>query len=807
MMLLAMTILVPLSVFAAEDVPRLLEERVQIDVQGTAITTQILQKWENTFSENASLELLFPLGAGAKNISFFVESEGRDFRIIEGRERLDKIFDSAKEGNDASLFRLGDETWPKLFSASFPIAPREIIQTKISFETNADFITDFFFSEIFLKRATPVPFFELSLSLKEDSKIYHFLSNAQSGSEVVNDKQRVRLFTRKNFLPENIFFLWSHVPSPRLEFPYQGHVYEAFFPESIPKNRVRQAVFLLDKSGSMSGEAWKRTGEWLRFLLEHLGGEAEVKVGFLGENIEWFEDGNFQDNTFEFQKKFFQFLPSVKPVGKANFKELGNAPTFFPQGPDQAIFFFTDEKGDALDTFPDISVPLVLFRFGEDKDSPLTSLAEMSGGFTQKIFYGAASLLEKEEFLKKLEFWHGVVSQDTVREKLDGSVEVLPQMLRGGVDTESIFFTGRKPVGEKISFAPLAQFLPKIWADRRIAEILEKASDNRPDEISSDDIDALLAVGRTFGVETNFFDHRTTRDELSKKMRDVSPKLNELVSEIHRLGEGRINASPTGARFADGVPFYENKDESWESFDFPTRAVPEMLVAIAPFSEAQKNLFVRFPEIFAEGFGVGREVAFCSGVRCVNVRDGGREEPVSKDRIFWKFFNPHHWANGYLARAVETGILEPGEKGELEPEKIVTRGEFASMVNEQLTVNKGENPPETPFIKGGWLPGVYPEPVEWVRGDVPQSGTEWFSEGGGENLPPSPSLPALSLSNGPKREGISFPLYQGGGGARHTLPPPLFKGGIEGGFFRCPRDFGILRSGDVARRAGCGERL
>jgi hypothetical protein len=187
------------------------------------------------------------------------------------------------------------------------------------------------------------------------------------------------------------------------------------------------------------------------------------------------------------------------------------------------------------------------------------------------------------------------------------------------------------------------------------------------------------------------------------------------------MSASSIPAISGETKFVNAVPFYENKDGAWQSFNFFDRAIPEMLINIAPFSEAQKNIFVRFPEILAENFGVGREVSFCLDIRCIEIGEKGREEPVAKDRIFLKSLDTPPWASQYFVRAVEAGILEPGERGELDAGKIVTRGEFAEQI---FKLQTGENlPPSPSFSKreGSLLPPLEKGELKGDFSDVPEA--------------------------------------------------------------------------------------
>jgi len=129
----------------------LLQEKVQIEVSEEKVSVQLLQKWKNTAQKNEILELWEPLRETVGEVHLFVESEGRNFEILEGRERLMVLAEAGAKNQNPSFFKLGMSQWSKLFHAGVTIPAQQELQIKIVFEVQPDFITDFFFSEIFLE--------------------------------------------------------------------------------------------------------------------------------------------------------------------------------------------------------------------------------------------------------------------------------------------------------------------------------------------------------------------------------------------------------------------------------------------------------------------------------------------------------------------------------------------------------------------------------------------------------------------------------------------------------------------------------
>ena len=137
------------------------------------------------------------------------------------------------------------------------------------------------------------------------------------------------------------------------------------------------------------------------------------------------------------------------------------------------------------------------------------------------------------------------------------------------------------------------------------------------------------------------------------------------------------------------LPLQGGESDRWQQFNFLDLVRPETLIEIAPFSQAQKQLFIQFPEFTAEGFSMGEEVDFCTEFRCITVRSGAREEPKVSDRAFFKEYDPNHWAHAYIVRAVNEGLLEPEMNGKLHPDRPIDRAEFAVMVVKAFGLNSG----------------------------------------------------------------------------------------------------------------------
>jgi len=133
-----------------------------------------------------------------------------------------------------------------------------------------------------------------------------------------------------------------------------------------------------------------------------------------------------------------------------------------------------------------------------------------------------------------------------------------------------------------------------------------------------------------------------------------------------------------------GIPYVQAEDSVWRTYDFYTQKSDWTDVEVAPFSEAQHQLFTEFPEWTAPSFALGSQVDFCTPVRCVSVKEGARSESKITDRWYWRDYNPDHWANGYVLPLIREGIFLPAQNGKLHLDRAVDRGSFSRMLVAKL---------------------------------------------------------------------------------------------------------------------------
>ncbi len=663
------------------------EKKVFIGTDKNYLHIEILERIKNSTSEPQKIQIFESLPGNATNVQFFVDAEGESFEILESKPMLEAIFENAKKHEDTRFFRFaptqpeGEVSQPRLFASSeLEIPAEKTVFTKITFDAKPERLQEFFTSNLWFYDEINAQKAEIAINIRSPESIHHFFTNLpQAGITQKTNEGLTFLFQAENFLPnENINFFWSTTEKSMLTFPLLGENYLAHIFPPADLKEIEEITFLMDRSGSLYGAPWERVRDYLNFWLEQLPEKMKVRLVFFDTEVEFFPKDEFTENSIEFREEVFNYLKNMHPYGKTDFSngiekitEGWNVPI-----ENRAVILLTDydEKIDGRVT-EILPAPLIILDISLKENRPLEILAKKSGGFYQKLFRSPWKLIEEDELWSKWANWRQTKTVDEVTIQ-PTERDILPKKIDLAGKSAAPIFVGRSSGELSISNEEKSNFLPRVWAARRIAEILKTRDFKNPELL-----DAFLAIGRTFGIKTPFSDENTHRAELQRKLLRAAKE--DLEWEIMKLEDPEVFSFPNNARFRKGIPFYwVIEDKVWRQFNFLEKA--KFVTEIAPFSEAQKRLFLQFPEILAGGFGIGHQVEFCTTFRCFSIKSGNREEFQYSDLAFLRDFDPGHWAMPYLIELVDLDILKPEINGKLHPNRPIDRGEFVQMVVEYL---------------------------------------------------------------------------------------------------------------------------
>ncbi len=650
------------------------ERSVEISIVEQEAQVRIRSRFHNPTTEVHSIKEWFPVVEGAQDVHVFVDAEGLEVVEFVGRARLDALADAAEQKRDVRFFRLAEEPWDRVFrTTDVSIGADETVEIIWEFSLPIVMQGDFYGLEIFLDDGVQDELFQLEFSLATLNQIRHFWS--PFFVEATIDRSQfgiVALQQRSEFLSsENLRVIWSNMEDPVARFYMEGYEYIGHFRALSPAQYFPRVTVLLDGSGSMS-DVWLHVQELLRFLLEHQENRT-FRVAITGsEKLEWIagNDDLFEENTSQLRQKILEAVAWETPLGKgdimAALSQAGQPKT------EHLLMVFSDEE--EIELIPNSAPLAVLQFFPKEKSSKWKQLTTATRGVVQQAFRSIMGTHEAEKLLDSIEaIREPLFSTDVVL--VEGEIELLPERFISQSLSISPLFVGRVPSGVKTNTNQTwFEWFPRYWASARIAEELERGK--RAEYYSTGSLDAILAVARTFGIHTSFFTSETTRDQLHKSLLES----DDMWSVLESLWKNTSLLSNVSIRFVKGIPLWKESDSNWRSFNFRDRVTPEKWVKIAPFSAAQRQLFLLFPEIFAEPFGVSERVEFCTEFKCFSVLPHEREEALSSDRAFIKEFNANHWALPFMTDLIMKNILKPDLNGELDFEKPVSRGDFACML-------------------------------------------------------------------------------------------------------------------------------
>lgn len=687
----ALACLLPLGVsafFSAPETTRL-KRQISLDVlppQQAQLT--VTQTISNPTDQPLSGRFWFPLPAETQSVQFFVDAAGESFEILRETERLEALFSAAKSSGQSRFFRLAAAPFSAIFrSEEFFLPAQKTRQFKLQLLLPLQQQDDFWRADIFTHDSVIDAQTEISASITQAGGVAHFFSNLPPGNALADHSESgsVFLFQQTDWeAPDNLHFWWSSEPEAILAAPgpageYVGH----FVPRPTPAS-FETVTLLIDRSGSMSGSVWFRVRELLQFLFSLLS-EKSVRVAFFDTKLEWVEP-SFVSPDLSWQESFLERLTNVSPVGATDpdavLSELRET-----EPSENLIILLTDDPAREAWQQEFSDRRLVIFSFTAAEQAAESSQnwsvpSWRSGGFFQRLFRSAVQLIEKPEILQKWNQLREPVSV-TALSPLPQEQEILPETLRQFSEEKSPFFVGRiLRDAPDFSLESIGKFLSRSWAERRIAGIFETllAVAKKGEPLPEDLLDAVLSIGRIFGVETSVFSTETVRDELRDRILSVAdtPAFHQ---EIQQLSQSVGSPGATALFSYRGIPFrFLPSENIWRTISFLEEVRPERLVKIAPFSQAQKELFLEFPEIFSSAFGVGMQTEFCTFFRCFSVRYGHREASLPTDRAFLRDFDPHHWAVPSVVELVQQGVFVPAKNGKLHLDRAIDRGEFLRML-------------------------------------------------------------------------------------------------------------------------------
>jgi len=332
--------------------------------------------------------------------------------------------------------------------------------------------------------------------------------------------------------------------------------------ERIPKD----VVFVLDTSGSMSGEKLTGAKAALRFGVESLDGRDRFNIiSFSGE--EHLMKSALVEATKEARRDGLAFIENLRAEGGTNINDaLVSALKQFHSAERPAMIVFltdgeptvgTTDIAQIVKNVAEVNRDRVrLFSFGVGYDvntnlldklaadnrgvsdyiEPHEDLEVKVSNFFSKVNYPVLSDLrldmggvETEMLYPKTlpDLFKG--SQLTIVGRYKNEVKTAQVRLLGkiGAREETIPFGSRSFLSEKKD----NEFLPRLWATRRVGYLLEQI---RLNGYNRELVDEIIALGTRYGIVTQYTSFLVTQD-----MKDMARSEHRFTDSFNRMAGGR----------------------------------------------------------------------------------------------------------------------------------------------------------------------------------------------------------------------------------------------------------------------------
>lgn len=298
---------------------------------------------------------------------------------------------------------------------------------------------------------------------------------------------------------------------------------------------AKNVIFVLDKSGSMSGAKFSQAIEALRFILERLNPQDNFNLVDYNHNVfSW--QPELMAMTPKNRKTALAYVDNLRAGGNTNIE--GALKEAFrmvsdPKAPNYVVFLTdgqptsgeTDElrlAAIAAKANPQNGARLFSFGVGYDVNARLLDrLSGQAGGTT--MFVNPDENLET----KLASFFARITTPALTRPQLKGTLalnRVMPQNLPDLFIGQQLVVVGRYPKGGETAFTltgrqgdtdqnftykanlaegptPDGAFIASIWAQRRIGEIIDELDLNGH---SQELVDELVQLSKKYGILTPY---------------------------------------------------------------------------------------------------------------------------------------------------------------------------------------------------------------------------------------------------------------------------------------------------------------
>lgn len=572
--------------------------RVRVAIEGQIARTEISMEFENDGNGLAEGTFIFPLpmGAAVENLIMYINGVPIEARVLEADEARDYYDEIVRQYRDPALLEYIGQSVVQ--ANVFPIPPGESRRIEITYSQVLEIDNGLF------EYAYPMDVTNLTTFRNiEDMSIYVEVDSDQPVSSIYSPTHDIAISRRDNdhafsvgfeasdYRSEGDFTLYWGIDSDTIDLNVltyrESAAQDGFFmllvqpPLELDDAQIvpRDIIIVLDQSGSMDGTKWEQAQEAANYVLGELNSRDrfnvilfstgwrvfsnELESASVADEAQDWIDGMFPEGGTDINGALLTALDMVDTASER--------PT--------TILFLTDGLPTEGETDPDDIVANIeaaapssvrIFGFGVGDDVDTFLLDQVAQALRGTTSYVRPSERIDEEVASLYNRISAPVLTD-VELEIDGTrvemlypAEPLPDLFAGtqltlvgryrdAVDDATVRLSGvvngerQTFVYDGFSFRERAggeEFIPRLWATRRIGDLLNTIRLNgESDEL----VDSIVNLSIRYGIITPYTSFLIDENDiLSQSGRDqAAQSLNEAASELAstRSGAGAVTAA------------------------------------------------------------------------------------------------------------------------------------------------------------------------------------------------------------------------------------------------------------------------
>ncbi len=549
---------------------------VNVNINGNVAETSIDQEFYNPSSQMLEGYYIFPIPKGAVINEFSMEINGEMVfaELLDAAKARQIYEDIVRQIKDPALL---EYTGQGIFKVRiFPIEPRSNKKVSISYRevlSSDNGMYEYIYplnTEKF--SAKPVKNISVKVDLKTNKEIKNIYSPTHPIDIVNKDNHNAVIsFEEEDTKPDIDFKLYYNTNNDDIGLSllsYQTGKDDGYFLLTVSPSFIldddkiddKDISFVIDVSGSMAGEKMRQAKRALLYCVNNLNpGDGFDIIRFSTEAYSLFD--NIEDANETNIKKAEKFIDDLKPVGGTNIEEalkLALKENHNP-GKTHLIIFITDGKPTIGETKDDLLIKKLtnsnksktrIFTFGignEINTHLLDKITEVTKATRTYISPNEDIEIKISNFYDKVQspvLTNLSLTYGSGIKIFQSYPKNLPDLFKGSSITIFGRYTGRgsKKItlsgtvkDERKSFTLTPEFvsdndeydfIPPLWASRRIGYLLDQIRLNGEDK---ELVDEVTLLAREHGIVTPYTSYLIMEDE------EIRVRRNELADDFQTL--------------------------------------------------------------------------------------------------------------------------------------------------------------------------------------------------------------------------------------------------------------------------------